>query len=307
VSVQKDVESNESLVRSVRGAGSRPDQGVTMWTDENRPKYNRDHLRYPSDLTDDEWVVIEPLIPPARRGGRRRTTDMRAVMNGVMYILSTGCQWRYMPADLPPYSTVFGYMSLWKRNGTLDRMHQALYLLCREKEGKEPEPTACVIDSQSVKSAEKGGDSIDPHGYDAGKLIKGKKRHILVDSMGLLIIAMVTSAGVQDRDGGLLLMATLFGMFPMLETMFADSGYSGPIFQTGLKNILPQLKVEIIRRSDKAKGFAVLPKRWIVERTIAWLNRCRRLAKDWENLNCNGLAFLKLASIRLMLRKLCNA
>jgi len=278
-----------------------------MWTAENRPKYNRDHLRYPSDLTNDEWAVIEPLIPPARRGGRGRSTDMRAVMNGVMYILSTGCQWRYMPADLPPYSTVFGYMSLWRRNRTLDKIHYALFLLCREKEDKKEEPTACVIDSQSVKSAEKGGDSIDPPGFDGGKLIKGKKRHILVDSTGLLLVAIVTSADVQDRDGGLLLLVTLCGMFPMLKKMFADSAYGGPIFQSGLNNILPQLNVEIIRRSDKVKGFVPLPKRWIVERTIAWLNRCRRLAKDWENLNCNGLAFLKLASIRLMLRKLCNA
>jgi transposase len=277
-----------------------------MWTNENRAKYNRDHLRYPSDLTDEEWMVIEPLIPPARRGGRKRTADMRAMMNGLMYILTTGCQWRAIPADLPRRSTVFSYLSLWRWDGTLDRMHHALYILCREKEGKEEEPTACVIDSQSVKSAEKGGDAIDPHGFDAGKLIKGKKRHILVDSTGLLLVAMVHSAGIQDRDGGLLLMATLCGMFPMLRTMFADSGYAGPIFRTGLKKLLPQLNVEIIRRSDTAKGFEPLPKRWIVERTIAWLNRCRRLAKDWENLNCNGLAFLKLASIRLMLRKLCN-
>jgi putative transposase len=187
--------------------------GVSMWSNENRAKYNRDYLRYPSDLTDDEWAVIGPLIPPARRGGRKRTTDMRSVMNGIMYILTTGCQWRAIPSDLPPRATVFDYLSLWKRNGTLDRMHQALYILCREKEGKEPEPTACVIDSQSVKSAEKGGSSIDPPGFDAGKLIKGKKRHILVDTTGLLLLALVHSAGIQDRDGGLLLLATLCGAF----------------------------------------------------------------------------------------------
>ncbi len=148
---------------------------------------------------------------------------------------------------------------------------------------------------------------VDQPGFDAGKLVKGKKRHLLVDTSGLLLIAMVHSAGIQDRDGGLLLLATLGGIFPMLATMFADSAYGGPIFQAGLTKLLPQLNVEIIRRSDKVKGFVALPKRWIVERTIAWLNRCRRLAKDWENLNSNGLAFLKLASIRLMVRKLCNA
>ena len=152
----------------------------------------------------------------------------------------------------------------------------------------------------------KRGARIDPHGFDAGKLIKGKKRHILVDTLGLVLHAIVHSAGIQDRDGGIALLATLFGRFPFLAKLFADSAYQGPIFGNALAKILPCLKTEIVKRSDQAKGFVQLPKRWIVERTIAWLNRCRRLAKDWENLNRNALAFLKLASIRLMLRKLCN-
>jgi putative transposase len=277
-----------------------------MWTAENRPKYNRDHLKYPSDVTDEEWAVIGPLIPPAKRGGGKRRVDMRAVTNGVMYILSTGCQWRAIPRDLAPRSTIFGYLTLWNWDGTLDLIHDTLYKMCREQAGKEAEPTAGVIDSQSVKSAEKGGASIDPHGFDAGKLIKGKKRHILVDTTGLVLVSMIHSAGIQDRDGGLLLLATLCCMFPKLQTLFADSAYGGPIFATGAKKLLPELNVEVIRRCDQTEGFTVLPKRWIVERTIAWLNRCRRLAKDWENLNRNALAFLKLASIRLMLRKLCN-
>jgi putative transposase len=151
------------------------------------------------------------------------------------------------------------------------------------------------------------GPRIDPHGFDAGKLIKGKKRHILVDMQGLLLHGVVTSADVQDRDGGLLLLSALFGMFPFLKKLFADSAYEGPIFHTALAKILPYLETEIVKRSDQLKGFVVLPKRWIVERTIGWLNRCRRLAKDWENLNRNALAWLKLASIRLMLRKLCYA
>lgn len=128
-----------------------------MWTFENRPKYNRDRLRYPSDLTDDEWSHIEPLIPPSKRGGRKRSVDPREIVNGVMYVLSTGCQWRYVPKDLPPKSTLFGYFDLWNWDGTLDRIHHALYVKCREKIGREASPTACVIDSQSVKSAEKGG------------------------------------------------------------------------------------------------------------------------------------------------------
>jgi transposase len=164
----------------------------------------------------------------------------------------------------------------------------------------------------------KRGARIDPHGGacprarlrrdpgDAGKLIKGKKRHVLVDTQGLLLHGLVTAADVQDRDGGLALLTTLFGLFPFLGKLFADSAYGGPIFHGALAGILPCLEIEIVKRSDKVKGFIALPRRWIVERTIAWLNRCRRLAKDWENLNRNALAFLKLASIRLMLRKLCN-
>src|ERR1700682_2582653 len=152
----------------------------------------------------------------------------------------------------------------------------------------------------------KRGAWIDPHGYDAGKKIKGKKRHILVDTLGLLLHAIVHTADIQDRDGGVLVMATLFGMFPFLKTLFADSGYQGPKFAKALAKVLPHLDIEIVKRSDQISGFVVLPKRWIVERTIAWLNRCRRLAKDWENLNRKALAFLRLASIRLMLRKLCN-
>jgi transposase len=277
-----------------------------MWTAKNRPRYNRDRLRYPSDLTDEEWALVEPLIPPGKPGGGKRRVAMREVVNGVMYILSTGCQWRYLPKDLPPRSTVHDYLRLWNWDGTLDRIHHELYVKCREKAEREASPTACIIDSQSVKSAEKGGPCIDPPGFDAGKLIKGKKRHILVDTQGLLLHTVVTAADVQDRDGGLVLLATLFGLFPFLKKLFADSAYEGPIFQGALASILPCLETQIVKRSDRIKGFVVLPKRWIVERTIAWLNRCRRLAKDWENLNRNALAFLKLASIRFMLRKLCN-
>ncbi|MGC9272013.1 IS5 family transposase [Acidiphilium sp.] len=276
-----------------------------MWTTENRPRYNRDKLRYPSDLTDREWDFLEPLIPPAKRGGGKRRVNMREVVNGIMYILSTGCQWRYIPKDLPPRSTVNRYFCLWGSDGTLDRMHIALYVKCREQAERDGSPTACIIDSQSVKAAEKGGSKIDPPGFDAGKLIKGKKRHVLVDTLGLLLHAMITSAAVQDRDGGIMVMGNLFGQFPFLKTIFADSAYAGPIFQNGLTEVMPGMKVEIVKRSDRAKGFVILPKRWIVERTIAWLGRCRRLAKDWENLNQSALVFLRLASIRLMLRKLC--
>jgi transposase len=277
-----------------------------MWTTENRPRYSREKLRYPSDLTDAEWEHIAPLIPPAKRGGGKRRVNMREVVNGVMYVLSTGCQWRYIPKDLPPRSTVNDYFCLWSYDGTLENIHHVLYVKCREQAERDTSPTACILDSQSVKSAEKGGAHIDPHGFDGGKLIKGKKRHVLVDTLGLLLHALVTSAHVQDRDGGLMVLSTLFGRFPFLRKLFADSAYAGPVFHDGLADAMPSLVTEIVRRCDQARGFVVLPKRWIVERTIGWLGRCRRLAKDWENLNRTALAFLRLASIRLMLRKLCN-
>jgi transposase len=276
-----------------------------MWTDENRALYDRSKLRYPSDLTDEEWSLIQPLIPPAKRGGNKRTIVEREVIDGLMYILSTGCQWSALPKDLPPRSTVNDYFRRWSEDGTLDRIHHTLYVRCRELAGREASPTAAIIDSQSVKSAEKGGPSIDPHGYDAGKKIKGKKRHIAVDTQGLLLLSVVHTADMQDRDGGILLMSLMFGLFPFLLKLYADSGYQGAKFRDGMKRVCDQINVEIVKRCDVGK-FVVLPKRWIVERTIAWLNRCRRLAKDWECLNRNGLAFLRWASVRLMVRKLCK-
>ncbi|HEY1864470.1 MAG TPA: IS5 family transposase [Roseiarcus sp.] len=284
-----------------------------MWTNENRARYDRSRLRYPSDLTDAEWAHVEPLIPPAKRGGNRRHVDVREVVNGLMYILSTGCQWRAIPKDLPPRSTLHDYFDLWSWDGTLERIHAALYAKCREAAAREASPTAAIIPgskspgtSQSVKSAEKGGPRIDPSGYDAGKKINGKKRHILVDTQGLLMHAIVHAADVQDRDGGALVMATLFGAFPFLTRLFADGGYQGPQFKSAIRRTLAAVTVEIVKRSDQVKTFVPLPKRWIGERTLAWLGRCRRLAKDWECLNHKALAFLRLASIRFMLRKLCN-
>src|SRR5277367_241476 len=244
-----------------------------MWTSKNRARYDRSKLRYPSDLTDDEWGLVKPLIAPGKTGGGKRTVVMREVVNGLMYVLSTGCQWRAIPKDLPPKSTIHGYFDLWTYDGALQRMHRVLYQLCREQALREASPTFAIIDSQSVKR----GACIDSHGYDAGKKIKVKKRHVLVDTLGLLLHAIVHPGDIQDRDGGILVMATLFGMFPFLKTLCADSGYQGPKFAKAIAKVLPHLDVEIVKRSDRVNGFAVLPKRWIVERTIAWLNRCRRL------------------------------
>jgi transposase len=250
-----------------------------MWTAENRGRYDRSRLRYPTDLTDEEWGLVEPLIPPAKPGGNKRRVNVREVMNAIMYILGTGCQWRALPKDLPPRSTVYDYLELWNYDGTLDLIHHALYVACREQEGRDASPTAAIIDSQSVKSAEKGGALIDQPGYDAGKKIKGKKRHLLVDTMGLLLHAIVHAADIQERDGGILLLSTLFGKYPFLEKLFADAGYQGPQFRAAQLKTLPYVETEIVKRSDQSKHkFVVLPQRWIVERTIAWLCVQQRLA-----------------------------
>ena len=181
-----------------------------MWTQENRQRYDRSYLRYESDLSDEEWSEIGSLIPPAKQGGNKRSVDIRAVVNGLMYVLGTGCQWRAMPKDLPPKSTVHDYLERWTYDGTLQRIHHTLYVKCREQAARQASPTAAIIDAQSVKSAEKGGASIDPHGYDAGKKVKGKKRHVLVDTQGFVLQAIVTAADIQDSDGGAMLLATLF-------------------------------------------------------------------------------------------------
>ena len=172
--------------------------------------------------------------------------------------------------------------------------------------GTRSEPDSGDHRQPKREERRKRGACIDPCGYDAGKKIKGKKRHILVDTQGLLMHALVHPADIQDRDGGVLVMATLFGAFPFLLKLYADGGYQGPEFRTAINKVIADVNVEIVKRSDQAQGFVVLPKRWIVERTFAWLGRCRRLAKDWECLSRKALAFLRLASIRLMLRKLCN-
>ena len=272
-----------------------------MWTDENRKNYERKGLRYPSDMTDAEWALIAPLIPPEKRHGRRRGVVIREVVNAIFYVLSTGCQWRFLPKDLPPRSTVHDYFKLWEWDGTLERIHFTLFVQVRELAGKEASPTAAIIDSQSVKSAERGGAEIDPIGYDAGKKVKGVKRHILVDTLGMMLIGQIQSASVQDRDGALPVLAEARRLFPFIDKIFADGGYQGEA--TAVARI-GHWELEIVKRSDTAKGFIVLPKRWIIERTFGWLGRCRRLSKHFENLTRSALAFLRLAMIRLMMRRI---
>ena len=191
------------------------------------------------------------------------------------------------------------------RRHAVENPPRALYDVPRpSRAGGQPHR---LCDRQSERQERrKRGARIDPNGYDAGKKIKGKKRHILVDTIGLLLHAVVHPADIQDRDGGVLVISTLFGMYPFLHKLFADGGYQGPQFASAVASVMPQLSVEIVKRSDQAKGFVVTPKRWVVERTLAWLNRCRRLAKDFENLTRMAVAFIRLASIRMMMRRLCN-
>ena len=272
------------------------------WTEITRPHYQRAARRYASDLTDCEWGLLAPFMPEPSRLGRPRTTELRDVVDALLYVASTGCQWRQLPLDFPPYSTVQGYFYRWAEDGTLPRINHALVVTAREAASREPSPTAGVIDSQSVKTTEAGG----PRGFDAGKKINGRKRHIVTDTLGHLLGWLVHPADVQDRDGAAGTLATLRSLYPWLRHVFADGGYAGDKLRGELAG-MGRWTVEIIKRSDTTKGFEVLPRRWVVERTFAWLGRCRRLAKDFEATISSATAWLLMAHIRLLTRRLARA
>lgn len=258
---------------------------------------------FPSDLTRRGWNNIKDLLPEAKPGGRPRSTDLRMVINAVFYLEKTGCQWRYLPPGYPPWQTVYGYFRRWKQDGTWERLHDALRARVRRRMGRAEEPTAAVIDSQSVKTTEMARTD---RGFDGGKKVKGRKRHIAVDTEGLLLGVKVTAANVQDRTGARLVLAMLATMLLRVTKVWADGGYrSGPLekWLLGLRPGSP-IALEVVKRSDDLKGFVVLPRRWVVERTFAWLGRHRRLSKDYERLPETSEAFIRIAMTRLMLARL---
>jgi putative transposase len=258
---------------------------------------------YPSDLTDAQWALLGEWLPRAKPGGRPRTTDLREVVNAILYVVRNGCTWRSLPHDFPPWRTVYGYFRAWMEDGTWDQVVAELRPQVREHAGRPWSPQTAAIDSQSVKTAGSGGEK----GYDAAKKVSGRKRHILVDSLGLLLAVVVTSAAVDDGVAAPEVFSVVESeAFPRLEKVYADQKYHNHALYRWMDENVDYV-LAVVRRPEDQAGFRVLPQRWVVERTLAWLGRCRRLSKDYERSTDVSETMIKVSMIHGMLKRLAPA